>query len=601
MKLAAELGVAVDGMNGLSPLINLKNFDIVRGQAVDYMHCVLLGVTRQLVGFWLDSPTSPTTKEASKKSSSASKKKNSSTLKKKDSSTSKKRRTHQPLRTCFTLPSAMFAVVRFTKDHGRLRLHVLPVSDVKNLDPAHLKDFSTKVLYSALWTAPTGLDTGNYTAQVLLLTKRREEAERRVAGGGERIVIPKIPELHDNADATCSEDEVGTERKEERGARCVHCQGRHKRGRVVFQLKRHKMYKCQGQQNNRGRVLLGILSLAAASGNNAYIYQGHAHNVPLVLVSDDVFHGSTRTMKAAYLPHVDTSYGAASSSTLTSPGDHMTVWLAAIKDGHGPTLFSGHGNPAVAMSPDTPLFVQVGDPKYGFHSNHLCIVVLPCPHTLGICASECFSVACFLLKLSGDVEENPGPVEDMIKEVLQSQREILAKITDIQEKQQASETAMSLVEKRLETIESKLLGVDEVNTRLVTLEGSMRNFDEQFNQMSKRIDDLENRSRRNNIIVRGIEEEELETEEVLIRKVNDEVFGNILKQKLHSIERIHRLGLSSTACDQLPETHAVFVDAIDAGPSTMAYKEFCGVDFAPVVDEVHAGECDSDFLKFFIG
>ncbi|KAH9372111.1 hypothetical protein HPB48_017360 [Haemaphysalis longicornis] len=49
MKLAAELGVAVNGMNGLSPLINLKNFDIVRGQAVDYMHCVLLGVTRQLV------------------------------------------------------------------------------------------------------------------------------------------------------------------------------------------------------------------------------------------------------------------------------------------------------------------------------------------------------------------------------------------------------------------------------------------------------------------------------------------------------------------------------------------------------------------------
>ncbi|XP_077531255.1 uncharacterized protein LOC144143361 [Haemaphysalis longicornis] len=221
----------------------------------------------------------------------------------------------------------------------------------------------------------------------------------------------------------------------------------------------------------------------------------------------------------------------------------MTVWLAAIKDGHGPILFSGHGNPAVAMSPDTPLYVQVGDPKYGFHSNHLCIVVLPCPHTLGICASECFSVACFLLKLSGNVEENPGPVEDnIIKEVLQSQREILAKITDIQEKQQASETAMSLVEKRLETIESKLLGVDEVNTRLVTLEGSMRNFDEQFNQMSKRIDDLENRSRRNNIIVRGIEEEVLETEEVLIRKVNDEVFGNILKQKLHSIERIHRLG-----------------------------------------------------------
>lgn len=60
--------------------------------------------------------------------------------------------------------------------------------------------------------------------------------------------------------------------------------------------------------------------------------------------------------------------------------------------------------------------------------------------------------------------------------------------------------------------------------------------------MSNRIDDLENRSRRNNIIVRGIEEAAQETEEVLVRKVNDDVFGNVLKQRLNSIERIHRLG-----------------------------------------------------------
>ncbi|KAH9382535.1 hypothetical protein HPB48_021249 [Haemaphysalis longicornis] len=80
-------------MNGLSPLINLKYFDIVRSQAVDYMHCVLLDVTRQLVGFWLNCPTSPTTKETSKQKSSASKNKNSSALKKtKDSSTSNKKR-----------------------------------------------------------------------------------------------------------------------------------------------------------------------------------------------------------------------------------------------------------------------------------------------------------------------------------------------------------------------------------------------------------------------------------------------------------------------------------------------------------------------------
>lgn len=89
MKLAAELGVPVNGMNGLSPLVNMKNFDVVRGQAVDYMHCVLLGVTRQLAGFWLDSPTTLSTKKSSKKDSSASKKKKDSSAFNKDSPASK--------------------------------------------------------------------------------------------------------------------------------------------------------------------------------------------------------------------------------------------------------------------------------------------------------------------------------------------------------------------------------------------------------------------------------------------------------------------------------------------------------------------------------
>ena len=38
-----------------SPLLLLKQFDIVCGFSVDYMHCVLLGLTRTLCGLWLDS------------------------------------------------------------------------------------------------------------------------------------------------------------------------------------------------------------------------------------------------------------------------------------------------------------------------------------------------------------------------------------------------------------------------------------------------------------------------------------------------------------------------------------------------------------------
>ncbi|XP_070385367.1 uncharacterized protein [Dermacentor albipictus] len=55
MKLALELNMPVNGIKGPSPLINLNLFNPVLSQAVDYMHCVLLGVTRQLTEFWLDS------------------------------------------------------------------------------------------------------------------------------------------------------------------------------------------------------------------------------------------------------------------------------------------------------------------------------------------------------------------------------------------------------------------------------------------------------------------------------------------------------------------------------------------------------------------
>ncbi|KAL1485094.1 hypothetical protein MTO96_032180 [Rhipicephalus appendiculatus] len=53
MKKAAQLGMVVKGMKGPAPLMNLLNFDIVTGFTLDYMHCVLLGVTRQLTKLFL--------------------------------------------------------------------------------------------------------------------------------------------------------------------------------------------------------------------------------------------------------------------------------------------------------------------------------------------------------------------------------------------------------------------------------------------------------------------------------------------------------------------------------------------------------------------
>ena len=45
----------VKGVKGPSVIRVLPSFDQVRGIAVDFMHCVCLGVARQFVGMWMDS------------------------------------------------------------------------------------------------------------------------------------------------------------------------------------------------------------------------------------------------------------------------------------------------------------------------------------------------------------------------------------------------------------------------------------------------------------------------------------------------------------------------------------------------------------------
>ncbi|XP_075531803.1 uncharacterized protein LOC142564620 [Dermacentor variabilis] len=59
MAEAHRSGVNARGVKGPSPLINLLGFDIVWGFSPDYMHCVLLGVTRQFMELWLSGVWAP--------------------------------------------------------------------------------------------------------------------------------------------------------------------------------------------------------------------------------------------------------------------------------------------------------------------------------------------------------------------------------------------------------------------------------------------------------------------------------------------------------------------------------------------------------------
>lgn len=59
MTEAAASSRTVQGVKRPSALINLQHFDIVWSFTPDYMHCVLLGVTRQLTELWRASVGEP--------------------------------------------------------------------------------------------------------------------------------------------------------------------------------------------------------------------------------------------------------------------------------------------------------------------------------------------------------------------------------------------------------------------------------------------------------------------------------------------------------------------------------------------------------------
>ncbi|KAK8758129.1 hypothetical protein V5799_004235 [Amblyomma americanum] len=71
MHRAVATGEVIKGLKGVTPLINLAYFDVIWSFSPDYMHCVLLGVSRQLTECWLSNVVAKH-KNTSSKTASAS-------------------------------------------------------------------------------------------------------------------------------------------------------------------------------------------------------------------------------------------------------------------------------------------------------------------------------------------------------------------------------------------------------------------------------------------------------------------------------------------------------------------------------------------------
>lgn len=54
-KVISKPNTIINGIKGISPMIAFQHFDLAKAFCVDYMHAVLLGFTKKLIGFWTDS------------------------------------------------------------------------------------------------------------------------------------------------------------------------------------------------------------------------------------------------------------------------------------------------------------------------------------------------------------------------------------------------------------------------------------------------------------------------------------------------------------------------------------------------------------------
>lgn len=155
-----------------------------------------------------------------------------------------------------------------------------------------------------------------------------------------------------------------------------------------------------------------------------------------------------------------------------------------------------------------------------------------------------------LLLLSGDIEANPGPMTkeqeaklDLVTNVVQrleiSNASVLDSINKLLQNHITLKDNLESLTKRVQELETK--------AEMSPPPQASVNVDENISKLQDKIDDLENRSRRSNVLFFGVTDtDESETWECSERLVT-EFCSNRLGITVSSIARAHRLGGFSSA------------------------------------------------------
>lgn len=189
--------------------------------------------------------------------------------------------------------------------------------------------------------------------------------------------------------------------------------------------------------------------------------------------------------------------------------------------------------------------------------------MLPCPGLLLCIVADCaYSVRNVLLLLAGDVELNPGPMSDaqakqfadmltLLQDlstrsvkIEEGQCSLIQTVNEIKANQTQIESKIEVIGRRIDSVESV---TTDIRKELTEAREVIKSVQEDNASLQSRLDDFEDRSRRENLIFHGVtgdsrsetwEQTGSKIIEILSRSVDPQITSE-------SIDRAHRLGYFS--------------------------------------------------------
>ncbi|XP_077500060.1 uncharacterized protein LOC144110860 [Amblyomma americanum] len=243
-----------------------------------------------------------------------------------------------------------------------------------------------------------------------------------------------------------------------------------------------------------------------------------------------------------------------------APSSQSSSVSRPFKHWQSPSAFSGHGT-AAAMQ-QRPMFfcflVQVSScpSLHCKRTSNVNLLLVPCPSVLMCIVCECVYVLKLLL-LGGDIEQNPGPpkkdssqsnddvvtlLKSLNEKIDKNHSEILSQLNEVRQTQTKLERQMASMNDRLVAVEEKVAASQASSAFDITQEVSeaVQNEAEAFH---KRLDDLEDRSRRDNLLFHGLPDTQNETWDESEKLVREKLLSEMdLELPSEAIARAHRLG-----------------------------------------------------------